>query len=119
MPLQTTIPILAYLNKDETIAFYTSKLGFTFESEFEGYLIFCKDNIELHFWKTDNPIIPQNTGCYIRVTAVEELYNSYNQYNILHPHGELQDKPWEMRQFSIVDNSGNILHFGEDIAGEL
>ena len=119
MPLQTTIPILAYIDKDETIAFYTSKLGFTFESEFEGYLIFSKDNIELHFWETDNPIIPQNTGCYIRVTEVEKLYELYKKYDIIHPNGELQDKPWEMRQCSIVDNSGNILHFGEDISNEL
>jgi len=116
MPLQTTIPILAYLNKEDTIDFYTTKLGFTFESEFEGYLIFSKDKIALHFWETDNPLIPQHTGCYIMVTAVEQLYEAYKQYNIIHPNGALQDKPWEMRQFSIVDNSGNILHFGEDLA---
>ena len=119
MPLQTTTPILAYLNKDETIEFYTSKLGFTFGSEWEDYLIFTKDNVELHFWKTDNPEIPKNTGCYIRVTEVDHLYNDFKKHNIIHPHGELQDKPWEMRQFSILDNSGNILHFGEDISGEL
>jgi hypothetical protein len=119
MPLQTTTPILAYLNKEETIHFYTTKLRFKFISEWEDYLIFTKDNVELHFWKTDNPVIPQNTGCYIRVTEVDKLYSEYNKFDIMHPHGGLQNKPWEMRQFSILDNSGNILHFGEDISGEL
>ena len=119
MPLQTTTPILAYLNKKETIDFYTTKLGFTFGSDWDDYLIFTKDAIELHFWKTDNPVIPQHTGCYIRVTEVEQLYNGYKQFDIIHPHGALEDKPWGMRQCSIVDNSGNLLHFGEDISNEL
>jgi hypothetical protein len=31
----------------------------------------------------------------------------------VHPNGKLENKPWGIRQFSILDNSGNILHFGE------
>jgi catechol 2,3-dioxygenase-like lactoylglutathione lyase family enzyme len=36
--LKTAIPILASLNADETIKFYTEKLGFTFYSNWERYL---------------------------------------------------------------------------------
>jgi hypothetical protein len=40
----------------------------------------------------------------------------YNKQGIIHPEGTLTNKPWNMRQFSILDNSGNIIHFGEEIS---
>ena len=61
--LKTATPILASLNTEETVKFYTEKLGFTFHSEWDGYLIFSKDEIMLHFWTTNDPSIPKNTGC--------------------------------------------------------
>jgi len=116
--LQTAIPILASLNADETIKFYTEKLGFTFHNNWDGYLIFSKDDIQIHLWPTTDEDIPKNTGCYVRVSQVDELYKAYQEQNVVHPNGTLKDMPWGMRQFSILDNSGNIIHFGEDISGE-
>lgn len=116
--LKRATPILASLNTEETVKFYTEKLGFTFHSEWDGYLIFSKDEIMLHFWTTDDPSIPKNTGCYVNVIAVDELYAEYETQGVIHPEGKLTDMPWEMRQFSILDNNGNIIHFGEDISGE-
>ena len=111
MSLNKAIPILAYLDKDGTLDFYRS-LGFLSHGDWEGYLIFSRDNIEIHLWKCDDPSIPKNTGCYIRVTDVDGLYEDFKSLNCIHPHGQLELKPWGMRQFSILDNSGNILHFG-------
>lgn len=54
----------------------------------------------------------------MRVTAVGELFTIYQQQNVVHPNGKLKNMPWGMRQFSILDNNGNIIHFGEDISGE-
>lgn len=113
---KTAVPILASLNTKETVKFYTEKLGFTFHSEWDGYLIFSRDCMHLHFWTTDNPDHPKNTGCYINVTEVDKLYEEYKIHNVIHPEGALKDMPWEMRQFSILDNNGNIIHFGEDIS---
>jgi catechol 2,3-dioxygenase-like lactoylglutathione lyase family enzyme len=116
--LKTAVPILASLNADETIAFYTEKLGFTFHNNWDGYLIFSKDDIQIHLWPTQDEDIPKNTGCYINVTEVDELYKEYTEQGIVHPNGKLKNMPWQMRQFSILDNNGNIIHFGEDISGE-
>lgn len=110
----SAVPILASLNTAETIAFYTKTLDFTFYSEWDGYLIFGKDGVFLHFWTTDNPEIPKQTGCYINVDHVDELYAKYEPTGCVHPNGALTDMPWGMRQFSILDNNGNIIHFGED-----
>jgi catechol 2,3-dioxygenase-like lactoylglutathione lyase family enzyme len=114
--LTKATPILASLNAEETIAFYTSKLGFTFHANWDGYLIFSKDEINIHLWPTDDQEIPKNTGCYINVTAVDELYAQYEAQGVIHPNGKLKNMPWGMRQFSILDNNGNIIHFGEDIS---
>lgn len=116
--LKTATPILASLNTAETVKFYTDKLGFTFHSDWDGYLIFSKDEIGIHLWPTDDATIPKNTGCYIYVTAVDQLYAEYKAQGVVHPNGPLKSMPWGMRQFSILDNNGNIIHFGEDISGK-
>lgn len=115
MPLISAIPILAFLDQEETIRFYTDTLGFECNSDWEGYLMFNKDHISIHLWKCNDPAIPKNTGCYVRVQAIDELYAQYKAQGIIHPNGALELKPWGMKQFSILDNSGNIIHFGEDM----
>jgi len=115
---QYAIPILASLNEQETINFYTEKLGFVFHSSWDGYLIFSRDGMHLHFWPCNDAEIARNTGCYINVTAVDKLYAEYKPHGIIHSEGQLEVKPWEMKQFSILDNNGNIIHFGEDVSKE-
>mgnify|MGYP003574939633 FL=1 len=116
--LQTAVPILASLNAEETIQFYTEKLGFTFHNNWDGYLIFSKDEIEIHLWPTTDEAIPKATGCYVRVTEVDELFVAYKEQGVVHPNGTLNNMPWGMRQFSILDNNGNIIHFGERIGDD-
>jgi catechol 2,3-dioxygenase-like lactoylglutathione lyase family enzyme len=116
--LQSAVPILASLNEEESIKFYTEKLGFTFQSSWEGYLILSRDEINLHLWPCGNAEIPKNTGCYINVTAVDKLYEEFEPLGVVHPNGKLQEMPWRMKQFSILDNNGNIIHFGEDMGDE-
>ena len=115
MPLQTAIPILAFLDQDQTVEFY-KKFGFKCYDEWKEYIMCTRDNIEIHLWKCKDPEIPKNTGCYVHVTGVEKLYEECKSLDIIHPEGALSDKPWKMRQFSVVDNSGNIIHFGQDIS---
>jgi hypothetical protein len=114
MPILQAIPILAYLDKEETLQFYRS-LGFACHGDWEDYIITTRDEIEVHLWRCDDPGIPRNTGCYLRVSGVETLYAECRLLDCVHPHGTIEDKPWGMRQFSILDNSGNILHFGTPI----
>jgi hypothetical protein len=112
MPLQSAIPILAFLNIQETVDFY-QQLGFTCNNNWPDYLMCARDNIEIHLWKCNDENIPKNTGCYIRVNEIDKLYKDFDALHIIHPNGKLENKPWKIRQFSILDNSGNIIHFGE------
>ncbi|RVU01740.1 VOC family protein [Mucilaginibacter limnophilus] len=113
--LQKAIPILAYLNAEETIKYYTEKLGFTCINTYPAYLIFGRDTIVIHLWLCDDPEIPKATGCYVLVTDIDDLYKEYQQQDIIHPNAPLKDTPWGMRQFSVLDNSGNIFNFGQQI----
>lgn len=113
MPLESAIPILAYMDHSATVNFYTEILGFKCNAEWDGYIMCERDLIEIHLWKCDDPEIPKNTGCYVRVSDIKNLYQEYEKQGIIHPNGKLEVKPWGMIQFSILDNSGNIINFGE------
>ena len=52
------------------------------------------------------------------MTEVDKLYAELKGKGLIHPNGDLKDMPWEMRQFSVLDNNGNIINFGEDISGQ-
>jgi hypothetical protein len=114
MSLLKATPILAYLDQEKTINFYT-KLGFECNANWDGYLMFKRDHINIHLWLCNDESIPKNTGCYVNVDEIDTLYMEYIDLQIVHPNGPLEIKPWGMKQFSILDNSGNIIHFGQDL----
>jgi hypothetical protein len=115
MPLEKAVPILAFLDLEESVLFYQN-MGFQCNSNWKEYLMCSRDHIEIHLWKCTDPEIPKQTGCYVRVSEIHKLYEECQKLNIVHPNGQLKDQPWGMRQFSILDNSGNIINFGESIS---
>lgn len=115
--LQIAIPVLASLNEANTMKFYTEKLGFAFHASWDGYLILSRDGIYIHLWPCADAAIAKSTSCYIIVNEVEKLYAEYKSAGVVHPENELQDRPWKMKEFSILDNNGNLIHFGQDISG--
>jgi len=73
--MQIAVPVLASLNIDKTVKFYQEKLGFPrIGYQDKDYAVVARDKIEIHFWKCNNKIHPENTSCYIRVKGVDELY---------------------------------------------
>ncbi|MEO1710509.1 MAG: VOC family protein [Pseudomonadota bacterium] len=109
--LAQSIPVLASLDLDESDAFYTQKLGFSVGWKDSTYLIVKRDEIELHFWLTDDRKFPENTSCYIRGGQIAELYEAFRSADI----ERLSDftvRPWNMKEFYIHDPHGNLLRFG-------
>jgi len=104
------IPVLASLNIDESLAFYTGQLGFTGET-FGDYLIVRRAEMEIHFWLASDRIFPENTSCYIRGGQVPALYDEFKARGV----AGLTDfavRPWNMKEFYIHDPHGNLLRFG-------
>jgi len=112
-------PKLPMRNKTATKDFYVNKLGFenVGSSDYDGYLMVEKDSIEIHFFEFKEIDSKENySGVYIRTNDIDNLYQSFldNKINI-HPNVALETKPWEQREFALLDPDNNLLTFGQSI----
>ena len=115
------IPTLPCRSVSATTEFYR-RLGFEGgANEFNAeYAILRRGAIELHFF-THRELDPAASfaGCYIRVVDVENIYRAFSGKDLPKsgiPRMErLEDKPWGLREFSIVDPDGNLLRVGQII----
>ena len=131
MKLHKLSPILWTKNLQETILFYKNVLGFKGVSNFPNFVSLSRENVELMF------IVPQDepedckapdnqaeffprpmlTGSLFIVTEqVDELWNSVKDKAIIKT--SIADREYYMRDFSILDNNGYELVFGQDISGQ-
>lgn len=116
------IPTLPCRSVSVTVEFY-KRLGFEggaheFNSE---YAILQRGAVELHFF-THEELVPAESaaGCYIRVLDVEGIYRSFSASKLprtgIPRVDTLEDKPWGLREFAVVDPDGNLLRIGQIIA---
>lgn len=108
--LAMTIPVLASLDLDETIAFYRDRLKFTVQRH-GHYLLAKRDAMEIHFWLADDRIHPENTSCYIRGGQIVALYEEFSTAKVPGL-TQFTVRPWNMKEFYIRDPHGNLLRFG-------
>jgi catechol 2,3-dioxygenase-like lactoylglutathione lyase family enzyme len=114
------IPILPSRSLSDTLVFYR-RLGFGGEIHDHGdYAIITRGRVELHFF-THQELCPaeSNAMCYIRVSDAEELYRAFASAELprkgVPRQDVLEDKPWGMREFAIVDPDGNLLRIGQTL----
>jgi len=115
------IPILPARDLVETRAFY-ERLGFRaagwWPHEFGGYAILVRGDLSMHFFAFGEIAPGENYAqCYWRVKDVDALYAEYEAAGLsrsgmprLEP---VEDKPWGMREFAIIDPTGNLVRIGQ------
>ena len=122
-------PILWTKDLKETISFYESVLGFKGKSNFPNFVTLTRENIEIMF------IVPQDepeeckdpndkeeffprpvlTGSLFIVTdQVDKLWDSVRDKAIIKT--AIDNREYLMRDFSLLDNNGYELVFGQDIS---
>lgn len=112
--LQRGVPVLASLNIAKTVAFYKNQLGFDKLGYMdENYAVIARDKVEIHFWKCNDKIHPENTSCYVFVQDIDTFYEEMKAAGVVHPNGPLEDKPYGIKEFAILDQDGNLIKFGE------
>lgn len=114
--INTVIPKLPFIDKQKTVDFYT-QLGFTLRADYEDYILMSSDQTELHFFSFP-ALQPAKSDfmIYIKVTDIEPMYNELQKKGIaIHPNGKLETKPWNQREFAILDPNGTLLTFGEAV----
>ena len=122
MQLQALSPILWTKNLQETISFYETVLGFKARSNFPDFAALCRDNAEIMFVVPtgepgDKDFFPKPllTGSiYIFTQGVNEFWESVKEKAAIKT--PIADRQYLMRDFSIIDNNGYEIVFGEDIS---
>jgi catechol 2,3-dioxygenase-like lactoylglutathione lyase family enzyme len=74
------LPVLPSLDIDETLAFYGGALGFA-EIVYQApdYLILRRDDMELHFWRTEDAALCEKTSVYLRGGGIGALHAEYRE----------------------------------------
>ena len=123
--IEAAVPILPSRNLDETLAFY-ERLGFRNRGappDEWNYLIIGRDGGELHF--IDAPTVDPLTtdaGCYVRVTDADALFEEWQQIGVAEDSATgsrlipPSDTEYGMREFAVVDQSGNLVRIGSPLA---
>lgn len=112
-------PKLPMRNKALTQAYYVEQLGFQLvgTQDYTEYLMVKKDAVELHFFLFPGLDPLQNYGqIYLRTEPIDSLYQYFLDRKVaIHPNGSLENKPWRMREFSLLDPDHNLLTFGQEL----
>lgn len=119
MKVEKLSPVLYTKKIEESIVFYTRKLGFRCENmNVElGWALLCLDEIELMLSYPNEHIgfdKPVFTGSfYFRIVGVDEIWEKIkSEVDVCYP---LQQFEYGMKEFAIYDNNGYLLQFGEEI----
>ncbi len=109
---QKAVPVLPAINISNTIEFYNCKLGFT-ATNMGNYAILKKRDVEIHLCMAESKQAFVLCTCYIFVDNVEDLYADMSIKDLIYPKGQLVKKPRGFKEFTIKDNNGNVIHFGQ------
>ena len=118
---ERAVPILPSRDLRETLAFY-ERLGFENRGappEEWDYLILGRNGIELHFLAQPT-VDPLTTAamCYLRVADADAVHTEWSRVGVPRDEqtGSRLEAPMEtdygMREFALVDPSGNLLRVG-------
>jgi len=112
-------PKLPMRNKAIARDFYLNKLDFQEfgNADYDGYLMVQKDSIQIHFFEFKELNPKENYGqVYIRTDDIDERYQLALDKKINMPEaGHLQIKPWQQKEFSLLDPDNNLLTFGQRV----
>jgi catechol 2,3-dioxygenase-like lactoylglutathione lyase family enzyme len=112
------IPQLPSRSIEKTLAFY-ARLGFKGEA-FPGYdyAIVELGALEIHFFLHET-LRPEESAfsCYLRVQDVQAMYDALSVANLPRngiPRIEvLENKPWGMKEFAVIDEDGTLIRVGQ------
>jgi catechol 2,3-dioxygenase-like lactoylglutathione lyase family enzyme len=129
MRLKKLTPILWTKDLQETISFYTDNLGFACRHQVDRFAVLTKDDIEIMTvipidepddckdLKNNEEFFPKPyfTGSlYIDTENVDELWEQVKG-KVRVKYG-IGNQEWLVRDFSILDNNGYEVVFGQDIS---
>jgi len=103
----------------ESAKFYADILGFRVAHEDSSWIFVARDNCMIMLGECPDDMHPSQLGChnyfaYLRVDDVDAFHAELQGKGVT-PLDTVEDKPWGMREFTVVDPSGNLLRIGHDL----
>lgn len=125
--LGATVPVLPVSHTQKASDFYAERLGFGIGHADSGYAVMIRDKIEIHLWcandetwkgRDGHPVISGaesflagTASARLFTTDIDALFAEMRDKDVIHPNGPLQDKPYGLREFAVLDLDGNLLTF--------
>lgn len=121
---ESAVPILPSRDLRDTLAFY-ERLGFENRGappEEWDYLIIGRGGIELQFYASpDTDPLTTSASCYLRVADADAVHDEWRATGI--PSDPAtgsrlvapMDTAYGMREFALVDRSGNLIRVGSPL----
>jgi catechol 2,3-dioxygenase-like lactoylglutathione lyase family enzyme len=124
--VEHAVPILPSRDLRETLEFY-AHLGFENRGpppEDWNYLILGRGGVELQFVAAPGvDLSTTSASCYIRTVDADALHDEWQQLGVFYEAATGSrlvpptDTPYGMREFAMVDPSGNLIRVGSPLAG--
>ncbi len=109
-----SVPVLPARDVGATMSFFESLLGFRRAfahgepTEIGGIK---RDGAEIHFYRCNDNHVLENSGCRVRVDGIDALYARCLNRGAVHSNGKLNEKPWGLREFVMLDPDGVCVTF--------
>jgi len=116
---ESVSPILTVRDVPEALEFYAGRLGFEVawtSGDPPTYASVCRDRVELNLGLPAAVRAAGPSAAYIVVTDVDAYY-AHVLAHAVPLKVEIGDRAYGMRDFAVLDPSGNDLSFGQAIAG--
>lgn len=122
MTITRIVPQLRTTDMASSIRFYTEKLGFTVEFNYQDFYAGIRTGAQLiHLKLVDeqDPSIPYveeggHLHLYFETNGVT-AFASHVKAMGLSPVKDVHETAWNTREFVILDNQGHTLYFGEPL----
>lgn len=115
--IERIAPLLPANDMIRSIAWYQAHLGFTLifadDESAPTYAGLMRDGGEIHLFRHRVDPKSSNWMCYLRVRAIDALYETLSKDDLIHPNGSLTTKSWGQREFAVLDPNGTLQTFGE------
>jgi catechol 2,3-dioxygenase-like lactoylglutathione lyase family enzyme len=114
--LVAAVPALAVSDERRAIAFLETALGMVeLRADGRGLGFLQRDQVTIQVWVADGSApgaerhLAGSVSCRVEVTGIEQLYRHCQALGVVHPNAPLQDQPWGMREFAILDPDNNLI----------
>ncbi|MCD9098628.1 VOC family protein [Luteimonas fraxinea] len=119
MQIESVSPVFTVDDLAASLDFYVRTLGFELAwswGEPPHIASVCRNGAEIMLSQRTDPGTPGAAQIYLGVSDIDAWYNALTSAGV-EVRVPIGDRPYGMRDFRIVDPSGNELSFGEPIAG--